>query len=176
MMRDTIAHFPRQVEPPAFVFQDVDDPQALLVMVEASGHQIVEHALPRMPERCMPKVVSQSNRFSELLVKLENLCNRSRDLRHLERVGEARPVVIACWGKEDLRLVLQPAERLRVNDAVAVALKRRPYIVFGFFAQTSPRVGAFCGLRREDLSLTRFEVFTDTGHKSRSAGIGSVHL
>src|SRR5580765_4013196 len=47
-----------------------------------------------------------------------------RDLRHLERMGEARPVVVALVIDEDLRLVLEPPERGRMDDAVAVALER----------------------------------------------------
>ena len=45
----------------------------------------------------------------------------------LERVRHARAVVVARGVDEDLRLALEPAERLRVDDAVAVALERRPH-------------------------------------------------
>src|SRR5215210_9164472 len=41
-----------------------------------------------------------------------------------------RAVVVAGRVDEHLRLALQPAERLRVEDAVAVALERRPYRAF----------------------------------------------
>ena len=80
---------------------------------------------------------------------------RARDLRHLERVREARPVVIAGRREEDLRLVLQAAERLAVDDAVAVALERRTDRILGLGAQSSARVGALRRLRRQDLALAR---------------------
>ena len=49
----------------------------------------------------------------------------ARDAGRLERVGHPRAVVVARRVDEDLRLALQAAERLRVEDAVAVALERR---------------------------------------------------
>ena len=40
-----IAHFPRQVQAPPVVFEHVDDTQALEVVLEAAGNEIVQHAL-----------------------------------------------------------------------------------------------------------------------------------
>ena len=51
------------------------------------------------------------------------------DLAHLERVGEPDAVVVALGREEHLRLVLQAAERLGVDDAVPVALEARPEVV-----------------------------------------------
>src|SRR5690606_33654088 len=53
----------------------------------------------------------------------ERAADRARDLRHLDRVGEPRAVVVALVVDEDLGLVLQPPEGAGVDDAVAVALK-----------------------------------------------------
>ena len=39
VLRDAVAHLPRQVQPRAVVLEDVDDAQALLVVVEAAGHR-----------------------------------------------------------------------------------------------------------------------------------------
>ena len=49
----------------------------------------------------------------------------ARDGGRLERVRHPRAVVVALGVDEDLCLALQPAERLRVDDPVAVALERR---------------------------------------------------
>src|SRR3546814_19564300 len=49
--------------------------------------------------------------------------DRARDLRHLDRVGQPRAVVIALVVDEDLGLVLQPPDGAGMDDAVAVALK-----------------------------------------------------
>ena len=62
---------------------------------------------------------------------------------------QPRAVVIARGREEDLRLVLQPAERLAVNHAVAVALKSGPDRILGLGPQ--PALGrslfAACGAR-----------------------------
>src|SRR3954451_22190406 len=124
MMRNTIAHCPREIQSLPVVLEHVHDAQALLVMIEASGNQLVQHALARVAERGVAQVVSERNRFSELLVELQDLGNRSRDLRHLERVRQPRAVVIASRSEKYLCLVLEPAERLAMHDAVAVVLER----------------------------------------------------
>ncbi len=123
--RDAVAHLPRQVEPVAVVLEHVDDPQALLVVVEAAGDEVVEHALAGMPERRVPQIVAERDGLGELLVEPEHLGDAAGDLRHLERVRQAGPIVIAGRREEHLRLVLQTPERLAVDDAVAVALERR---------------------------------------------------
>ena len=112
MMRDAVAHFPRQVQPLAIVFEHVDDAQALVIVVESAGDELVEHALARMAERGVAEVVAERDRFGELFVQLKHLRDRSRDLRNLERVRQPRAVVIACRREEHLRLVLQTPERL----------------------------------------------------------------
>src|SRR2546429_8721196 len=79
---------------------------------------------------------------------------------------EARAVVIACGGEEYLRLVLQPAKRLAVDDAIAIVLERRPHIVLWFGPQATARVAALGGLRREHLPLPLLQRFTDGGQQS----------
>ncbi len=69
-----------------------------------------------------------------------------------------RPIVIAGRGEKHLRLVLQPPERLAMDDAIAVALKRGPDVVFRLRPKPAARVGALGRLRREDLALARLEL------------------
>ena len=138
----------------------IDDAQALLVVVEAARHQRADDALAGMPERRVAEVVAERNRFGQLLVQPQHLGDRPRDLRDLEGVGQARAVVIAGRREEDLRLVLQPAERLAVDDAIAIALKRRADLVFRLLAQAPARIGALGRLGREDLALARFELLS----------------
>ena len=61
---------------------------------------------------------------------------------HLERVRQARPVVVALGRDEHLRLVLEPPERLAVDDPVAVALERRPQTAVLLGPARCGRVGA----------------------------------
>ena len=121
-----------------------------------------------MAERRVAEVVPEGDRLGQLLVQPQHLRDAARDLRHLERVGQARPVVIAGRREEDLRLVLQAPERLAVNDAVAVALERRPDRILGLGAEPSLRVGALGGLRRQDLALALLELLADRAHGSHA--------
>ena len=89
-----------------------------------------------MAEGRVPEIVRQRQRLGEVLVHPENTADRARDLRHLQAVGEARPVVIPLVIDEDLGLVLEAAKRRAVDDAVAVALKGRPRTAFRFRVET----------------------------------------
>ena len=96
-------------------------------MIEAAeGREaLVERALAGMAERRMTEIVGKRQRLGEILVEAERAGERAGDLRHFEGVGEPRAVVVALVEDEDLRLVLEPAEGGRVDDAVAVAAERR---------------------------------------------------
>ena len=94
-------------------------------------------------------------------MQLKDLRDGARDLRHFQRVGQPRAVVVARGREKYLGLVLQAAERLAVHDAIAIVLKRRTHIVFGLVTQTSTRLGAFRRLRRQNLPLARLEVLSD---------------
>ena len=169
VLRDPVADFPAEIQPAAVVFEQIDDAEALFVVIEAAGHERVDHALAGVAERRMPEVVTERDRFGQLLVKPQHLGDRPRDLRHLERVGQPRPVVIAGRREEHLRLVLQPAERLAVDDAIAIALKRRPHFVFRLRTKAAARVGAFRRLRRERVAFARLELLADR-HRPPPAG------
>src|SRR5262245_66146942 len=99
-------------------------------------------------------MASGRDRLGQRLLQPQDLRDRARDLRDLERVGQPRPVVIAGRREEDLRLVLETAERFAVNDAIAVALERGPDIVFALGPEPAARRGAVCRLRRQRLQLT----------------------
>src|SRR6185436_18161944 len=63
------------------------------------------------------------NRFDQVLVQTDAACDRSADLRDLERMREARAEQVAFMVQKDLRLVDEAAKRRAMNDAVAVALE-----------------------------------------------------
>ena len=58
--------------------EHVDDPQALLVVVEATGNQIVDNTLPRVPERRVPEIVAERDGLGQLLVQLQHLRDAAR--------------------------------------------------------------------------------------------------
>src|SRR5215203_5844408 len=85
----------------------------------------VEDLLARVTEGRVAEVVPQPDRLGQVLVEPQRPRHSARDPARLERVREPRAVVVALRRDEDLRLVLQPPECLRVHDPVAVALERR---------------------------------------------------
>src|SRR6185437_1243315 len=100
-----------------------DDAQRLGVVVEAavSGETIVERALAGMAEGRMAKIVRQRQRLGQILVEPKRAGKRARDLRHFQCMREPRPIMVALVIDEHLRLVREPPERRRMDDAVAVA-------------------------------------------------------
>jgi hypothetical protein len=42
----------------------------------------------------MPEVVREGDRFGEIFVEAQGAADRAGDLRHLQRVGQARAVVV----------------------------------------------------------------------------------
>jgi hypothetical protein len=106
----------------------------VLVVAEAAAaalaQQLVERLLAGVPERRVAEVVTEPDRLDEVLVQAQGTGDAAGDARRLERVGEPRAEVVTLGVDEDLRLVAQPAERLGVDDPVAIALKRRPQPAF----------------------------------------------
>ena len=81
-------------------------------------------ASPACPNGGWPRSWPSATASRQVLVQPQRPRDRARDADHLEGVGQPRAVVVALGRDEDLRLVLEPAERLGVHDAVAVALER----------------------------------------------------
>ncbi len=130
VVEDPVAHLRGQVQPLSVLFEHVDDPERVLVVAEPAPESLlqlpVECRLACVPERRVPEVVAEPDRLDEVLVQPERAGDAARDARRLERVRHPGAEVVAAGVDEDLRLALQPAERLRVDDPVAVALERRP--------------------------------------------------
>ncbi len=127
VLEDAFAHFEGEIQAWKFgvaLLQLVHHPQRLQVVLEPAelAHAIVERVLPGVTERGVAEIVREADRLDQRLVQAERPRHAARDLRHLERMREARAVEIAFVIDEDLRLVDEPAERRRMHDAVAVAL------------------------------------------------------
>src|SRR5437764_10410326 len=99
----------------------------MLVVAEAKAVALVqagvEHLLADVPEWCVAEVMAEPYRLREVLVQPERARDRPCDPGGLDRVGEPRAVVVALGRDVHLRLVLEPAEGLAVDHAVAVALE-----------------------------------------------------
>ena len=127
MLDDAFERLPGEVQPAEggiAVLQMRHDAQALRVMVEAADglHGLVQRVLAGMAERRVAEVVGQREGLDQVFVQVERAGHRARDLRDLQAVRQPRAVMVALVVDEDLRLMDQPAERGRMDDAVAVAL------------------------------------------------------
>ena len=157
VLEDPVAHLPRQVEPAPVALEALDDAQRVLVVPEAGAatltDDLVERLFARVAERRVPEIVAEPDRLDEILVQAQRPRDAARDPGRLERVREPRAEVVALRVDEDLRLVAKPAERLRVHDAVAVALERRPQPAL-LLGQVAPaRLVGANGKRRQPLLL-----------------------
>ncbi len=110
---------------------------------------------PAPPERRMAEVVAEPAIASdEVLVQAATRWrDPARDAGRLECVREPRAEVIAFGVDEHLRLEAEPPKRLRVDDAVAVALKRRPQPAFLLRQVPSTRLVRPHGERRQPAFL-----------------------
>ena len=124
-----------RLRPCAVALEHLDHPQRVLVVLEAAAAALaqrrVERLLAGVAEGRVAEVVAEPDRLGQVLVQAQRPGDGAGDPAGLQRVGEAGPVVVALGGDEDLGLVLEPAEGLRVDDAVAVALERRPQRAVG---------------------------------------------
>ncbi len=141
MALDAVADLEGQVEALAVVFELLDDPQALVGVVEAEGQELAQGLLAGVAEGGVAEVVAERDGLGQVLVEAEGLGDRPGDLGDLEAVGQPRPVVVPEGREEDLGLVLEPAEGLGVDDPVAVALEIGPEDVRGLGPDPPLRVG-----------------------------------
>ena len=153
VVENPVAHLGGQVQAAPVPLQDLDHSQRVLVVVETAAEALVngliERLLARMTERRVAEVVPEPDRLDEVLVQSQRPGDAAGNAGRLERVREPRAVVVALRVDEDLGLVLQPAEGLRVDDAVAVALKRRAQAAFLLLERTAAGFVRAHGQRRE---------------------------
>jgi len=124
VLHRALERFPGEVEPVELgiaLLELGEDAERLCVVVEAAIglHRGVQRLLAGMAERRVAEIVGERHRLAEILVEPERAADGAGDLRHFQRVGEPCAVVVALVIDEDLRLVLQPPERRRMDDAVA---------------------------------------------------------
>ena len=176
MLEDAVAHLPREVEAAAVALEPLDDAQRVLVVAEpaaaALAEHLVERLLARVPERRVAEVVAEPDRLDEILVQPQRTADAARDARRLERVRETRAEMVAFGVDEDLGLVAQAAECLRVDDAVAVALERRAQAAFLLREIAAAALVGAHGERRQPAFLVLpHEAFEGVSTRPASSGI-----
>ena len=65
----------------------------------------------------------QRQRLGQIIVKLKAARQRPRNLRHLDRMGQAGAVMVTLILHKDLRFIGQTPEGGRMDDAVTIAAK-----------------------------------------------------
>ena len=128
MIQDSVNYLVGEIKPGTVLLKKPHYPDALFVMLKASLADSSKRPLAGMSEGCVPEIVSEGNRFGQIFVHPKRLRDGPRNLRNLQRMRKPRPIMVAVRCQEDLRLILKPAERLRVNDPVPVPLEHRPDI------------------------------------------------
>ena len=153
MLDQPLQRFLTEVEPVEIgvaPFEFGHQSQAVAVVVEAAigRHAGVERVLADMAEGRVAEVVTERNGFGQIVVEAETARQRARDLRHLDRMGQAGAEMIVRVIDEHLRLVRQPPERGAMHDAVAVALERGSRRRGGLGKEPAARLGGVDGVGR----------------------------
>ena len=130
MLDQALEHFPGQVQAVEIgvaYFQLCHQTQRLGVVIKTLEglHACVELIFTRMTKWRMTKIMGQRQRFGEVFIKTERSRHAAGDLGDFQRMCESGAVMIALVGHENLCFLLQAAKGGRVNDAVAIPLKRR---------------------------------------------------
>jgi hypothetical protein len=126
VLDDAFADLKRKIEPRKIqiaLLELLDDAQRVQIVVEAIAvfaHAFVEFLFAGVAEGRMPDVVDERQRLDKLRVQAERRGHRAADLRNLESVRQAVAEMIRETCGENLGLGFEPAERARMNDAVAV--------------------------------------------------------
>ena len=106
----------------------------------------------------MPQIVRQRDRLGQIFVQGQRPRDRPADRRHLDRMREPRPQMIAGPVQENLRLIFQAAKGARMNDPRAVALKLRPIDVPRLRIFPAARFAGLLRKRRQDTRFVRFHL------------------
>ena len=159
---NAVAHLPRKVQPAAVFFERIDNPQTLPVVGEAAGAELVERAFPRMAEGSMAEVMPQGDGFGQVFVQAQRAGDGAGDLADFQRVGQPGAVMVAFRRKKDLRFLLEPSERLAVQNPITVALVARAQRVFRLRSAAAAAALAQSGVAAQGQPFDGLGLFTDS--------------
>ena len=166
VVQDAHARLVAEVQAAAVALKNVHNAQALLVVLEAAGVYLRQRALSGVAEWGMPQIVPQRYRLGQIFVQRERPRDGARKAADLQRVGQARAVVVALRLEKDLRLVLEAAERFGVGDTVDIPLKAGADAAFVFGRKASARIFGQKAIWADYVMLGAFSFFSGTGHCS----------
>ena len=156
------------------MFKKIDNAQALPVMLESPGMELVETELAGMAKGCMPQVMTQGNRLSQIFVEPKTDRHGPCDLRHLKHMGQPCPIMVSGRGEKNLGFMFQPPEGFGMDDPVPVALKSGPQIArFWFAGKPSPGLAAQAGIGGQGPPFLFFKLFPDCQRHDRQCRLPS---
>jgi hypothetical protein len=123
MRENTLTDLFGKIQSLTFVFKRFNDPYTLLVMAETIREQFVEGSFADMTVWRMAQIMSQGDCFRKVFIQAERTGQRPCDLSHLQRVRQARSVMVTLRRQKNLCFEFQPAKGFAVDDPVTVALK-----------------------------------------------------
>jgi hypothetical protein len=100
-------------------------PDCVGIMIEAPcpRHRVPKRVLAGMAEGWMPDIVSEAERFGQILVEAQCTRYGAADLRDFKAVSQANTEMVSIRSNENLRLVAEAAEGDGMDDPVPVALE-----------------------------------------------------
>ena len=143
VLHDPFERFPGQVQPVEAGIAPVHHghgAQGLGIVVEAAEvpEAGIERPLAGVPERRVAEVMGERERLGEVLIERQGARERAGDLGDFQGVGQAGAVVVALVEHEHLGLVLEAAERGRVDDPVGIAAERAAGRALGLGMEPPP--------------------------------------
>src|SRR6187549_1958046 len=102
-----------------------------------------------MPERRVSKIVGQANRLGERFIDAERARHGAPDLGDFERMSDASAIQVAFVIHEYLGLVDQSTKRVRMDDAISIALELGPKARWRLGVSTASTLLVDRGIRRE---------------------------
>ncbi len=178
VVEDPVARLPGEVQTTTVPLEHLDDPQRVLVVAEPAAEARLEHrvegVLARVAERRVPEIMAKSDRLGQVLVQTERAGDDTSDPGRFERVRQPGAEMVVAERREDLRLVLEAAEGLRMDDPVAVALEGRSKTAGLLVVAAAACLVRAHGVRRKPLLLMQADtLFERIGHVPASSGISS---
>ena len=178
MFGEAFADFPSKIEAGevrVFVFEELDDAEALTVVFEAAGlgHELVEGLLAFVAEGGVAEVVGKGDGFGKVFVEVEGLGEVSGNGGDFDGMGKACAKEAAGAVKEDLGFVAELAKRARVDDSVAVSLIAGSPVFFGLRVASASGSLAFLSEGSEESGFSGF-AWVAGGHRELELRIGEV--
>ena len=100
-------------------------------------------------DRLHGRATREGQGLGQVLVEAKHPRDAAGDLGDLEGMGQPGPVVVGLVGDENLGLVLEPPERHRMHDPVAVALITATGRAFGLGDPAAAALPGMAGIGRE---------------------------